>query len=253
MDQVSLRREETQILSDISLHIKKGEHWALLGRNGSGKTSLLEIINGYMFPSTGKVHVLGETYGQCDLREIRKRIGYISQSLFEKMQPADPLWQAVASGEYAFLRFYTEIPAAVKEKAIERLRQVGLERLQDHPLGTLSQGERKKALLARALMQEPELLILDEPCSGLDIFEREKLLRVIEQIGAEKLSIVYVTHHLEEIMPFFTHAAVIEQGSVIASGEKREVLTEDNVRRAFDVNVDIDWTYGRPWLRVRGQ
>ncbi len=251
LQQVSLKRDETQILIDINLRLEAGQHWVLLGRNGSGKTSLLEIVNGYMFPSSGIVSVFGERYGQTDLRELRKRIGYVSQSLFEKLSPNDSVWEAVASGEYAYLRFYEEIPASLKAKAVDRLEQVGMERLKDHTLGSLSQGERKKAMLARALMLNPELLIMDEPCSGLDLYERERLLEVIERMGEDsRRTIVYVTHHTEEIIPLFTHVAILEQGRLIDSGRKEDVLTSEALFRAYHVHTEIEWAFGRPWVKV---
>jgi iron complex transport system ATP-binding protein len=250
LSHVSFIREENRILTDVNWEIRKGEQWALLGRNGSGKTTLLEIVTGYEFPSKGRVEVLGEVYGQVDLREMRKRIGYIGQSLLEKFTLRDPLWEVVATGAFANLRFYQKVDPQVKELALERLRQVGLERLKDHPLGTLSQGERKKALLARTMMSNPELVILDEPCSGLDLFQRENFLETLEEIAKES-TIIYVTHHLEEIIPAITHTALIKDGSFISVGRKQEVLTEENIQAAFDVPVRITWEEDRPWVRVR--
>jgi iron complex transport system ATP-binding protein len=249
LSNVSFIREESRILTDITWEIKKGEHWALLGRNGSGKTTLLEIVNGYQFPSSGTVEVLGETYGRVDLREMRKRIGYVSQSLFEKLTLRDPLWEAVATGAYAHLRFYENILPEVKERAVERLTQVGLVHLMDHPLGTLSQGERKKALLARALMAGPELIVLDEPCSGLDLFQRENYLEAVERI-ANEATLIYVTHHMEEIVPALSHVALLREGRLTASGPKKDVLTASLIEEAYEVPVQLEWEGGRPWIRV---
>ncbi|WP_248925594.1 ABC transporter ATP-binding protein [Paenibacillus hamazuiensis] len=243
-------REDRHILSDVNLTVKEGEHWVILGRNGSGKTTLLEMMIGYMFPSSGKVEVLGNVYGQCDVREVRKHIGYISQSLFEKLTPRDPVWEVVATGEYSFLRFYQEIPEEVKAKAIGMLERVNLVHLQDQPLGTLSQGERKKVMLARSLMQNPSILIMDEPCAGLDLYEREKLLDDINSLHSQQLTIIYVTHHIEEIMPVFTHVLLIEQGKIIASGAKNDVLNADNLYKAYRVPLQIDWFRDRPWIKV---
>jgi iron complex transport system ATP-binding protein len=248
---VSFIREEKTILQDVSWHVSKGEHWVLLGANGSGKTTLLEIVTGYQFPSRGEVEVLGERYGQVDLREVRKRIGYMSQSLFEKLTLRDPLWEAVATGAHGYLRFYENVAAEVKEKALQRLEQVGLIELKDHPLGTLSQGERKKALLARTLMGDPELIIMDEPCSGLDILEREKFLQVVNGLGTDA-AMVYVTHHIEEIIPVFTHTAMIRSGRITAAGRKEEVLTASNLLNTFGVEVRLEWEGERPWAKVIG-
>jgi len=230
--------------------MNRGEHWALLGRNGSGKTTLLEILNGYEFPSSGSVSVMGHVYGQVDVREIRREIGYMSQSLFEKFVPRDPVWEIVASGKYAYLRVYHQLPQDVIEQAVATMEQLGIGHLKDQPLGTLSQGERKKVLLARFLMQDPKLLILDEPCSGLDLYEREKFLDEIQRLQARELQIIYVTHHSEEIIPIFTHAALIQDGQIIAAGRKEEILTAEHLSRLFSLEVQVDWDKGRPWLKV---
>ncbi|MEY9093366.1 ABC transporter ATP-binding protein [Paenibacillus sp. RC84] len=243
-------REERHILHDVSFHAEKGEHWVLLGKNGSGKTTLLELMNGYQFPSRGKVEVLGNRYGQVDVREVRKRIGYISQSLFEKMNLADTVWEAVATGEYAYLRFYQEIPEDVKKKAIGMLERIGLPHVAMQSIGTLSQGERKKVMLARSMMQKPELLIMDEPCSGLDLYEREKLLAAIREFSDQDMTVLYVTHHIEEIIPMFTHVALIEQGRIIAAGPKEEVLTPEHLYEAFQVPLEVEWFRNRPWIKV---
>ncbi|MEW9698824.1 ABC transporter ATP-binding protein [Paenibacillus sp. SI8] len=243
-------REERHILRDVNLHMQQGEHWVLLGRNGSGKTTLLEMMNGYEFPSRGTVEVLGNRYGQCDVREVRKKIGYISQSLFEKLNLADPVWEVVATGEYAYLRFYQEIPQEVKERSLAILKRVRIPHLADQPLGTLSQGERKKVMLARSLMSKPSILIMDEPAAGLDLYERERLLTDINDLSQQDITVVYVTHHIEEIIPLFTHVALIEQGKLIAAGPKREVLTPENVYRAFGVHITLDWFKERPWIKV---
>ncbi|RXZ81866.1 ATP-binding cassette domain-containing protein [Paenibacillaceae bacterium] len=245
-----LRREERTILDGINLHMRKGEQWAILGRNGSGKTTLLEMLTGYMFPTSGSVDVLGNRFGSCDVREVRKKIGYISQSLIEKLTLADTVWEVVATGEYAFLRFYQEIDDEVKSKARAMLDNVGIGHLADQPLGTLSQGERKKALLARSLMSQPELLILDEPCAGLDLYEREKFLRELNRLGSQDMMSVYVTHHIEEIIPLFTHVALIHEGKIAASGPKHEVLTGETLSKAYDLPIEVEWSHDRPWIRV---
>jgi len=250
LERIHFIREERNILSDVEIKVNQGEHWVVLGKNGSGKTTILELMNGYQFPSSGKVVVLDNVYGQCDVREVRKQIGYISQSLYEKLTPADPVWEVIATGEYGFLRFYEEIPAEVTQKALNMLERVNLRHLAYQPLGTLSQGERKKVMLARALMTDPKILIMDEPCSGLDLYERERLLENINELGKQEITVIYVTHHIEEIMPMFTHVALIDQGKIIASGPKEDVLNEANLLKAFQVPVAMEWFQGRPWIKV---
>lgn len=250
LENVNLLREEKQILENVNLRMNDGEQWIILGRNGSGKTTLLEIINGYLFPSSGTVEVLGYTYGKVDLREVRKEIGYIGQSLLEKMSLRDPVWEAVATGEYAYLRLYQEIPQEIVEKAQRMLEQLDVVHLWNRPVGVISQGERKKVLLARAMMSNPKLLILDEPCAGLDLYEREKLLQGISVFAEQGVQMVYVTHHMEEIVPVFTHVALIEDGRLEAAGPKREVLTAELLERVYKIKVDVDWYADRPWTRV---
>ncbi|WP_152393731.1 ABC transporter ATP-binding protein [Paenibacillus guangzhouensis] len=252
MQHIKLRREERQILNDITLQMNEGEHWVILGRNGSGKTTLLEMMTGYMFPSSGQIDVMGNRYGQCDIREVRKKIGYISQSLMEKLTLRDPVWEVVATGEYGFLRFYQDIPEEVVAKARGLIDEMKLGHVADNPLGTLSQGERKKIMLARALMADPQVLILDEPCAGLDLYEREKFLDQINLLKKRNIALVYVTHHLEEIVPLFTHVALIHQGKLVAAGTKESVLTPEILIQAYEVPLSLEWVDGRPWIRVQG-
>ncbi|MCZ8521505.1 MULTISPECIES: ABC transporter ATP-binding protein [Paenibacillus] len=251
LSHIVFTREQRSILRDVSMHVQEGEHWVILGRNGSGKTTLFELMNGYQFPTSGKVEVLGHTYGACDVREVRKRIGYISQSLYEKLSPSDPVWEIVATGEYGYLRFYEQIPEGVREKALGMLDSVGLRHLDMQPMATLSQGERRKVMLARALMTAPSILIMDEPCAGLDLYERERLLANIHEMARQDITVIYVTHHIEEIIPLFTHVLLLEEGRVLAAGPKQEVLTEQNLQKAFRVPLAIEWAGDRPWIKVQ--
>ncbi|RNB88638.1 ATP-binding cassette domain-containing protein [Brevibacillus nitrificans] len=251
LEEIFFQRQEREVITDVHLQIDQGERWVFLGRNGSGKTTILELITGYLFPSKGSVQVLGHTYGECDVREIRKRIGYVSQSLFERLTSHDPVWEVVATGEYSYLRMYEEMPPKLKEKAYEKLEQFGLTHLHDQLIGSLSQGERKKVMLARALMKSPDLLVLDEVCSGLDLYEREQVLMTLEKTVAES-TLIYVTHHLDEIVPLFTHCALFERGKIIAAGAKHEVLTTENLSRAYHVPLELDWHNDRPILKLLG-
>ncbi|WP_025692401.1 ABC transporter ATP-binding protein [Paenibacillus zanthoxyli] len=251
LQHITLRREENLILDDVSLDIKEGENWVILGRNGSGKTTLLEMMTGYLFPSSGTVKVLGHTYGQVDLREVRKEIGYIGPSLMEKLTLRDPVWEVVATGAYAYLRFYQQIPGEIKAKAIALLEDMNMGRLANHTFGTLSQGERKKAMLARCLMADPKLLIMDEPCAGLDLYEREKMLAEVDKLNRREVTVVYVTHHVEEIVPLFTHVALIREGRLAGAGPKKEVLTGELMHAAYELPVEIEWEEERPWIKIK--
>jgi iron complex transport system ATP-binding protein len=250
LNHIFFKREDRVILEDVSLHINHGEHWMILGKNGSGKTTILEMINGYTFPSSGQIRVLDNQYGTCDVREVRKKIGYISQTLFEKLSLSDPVWEVIATGEYSYLRFYEEIPQEVINKARTKLEDVQLTHLCDQLLGSLSQGERKKVMLARALMSQPQILIMDEPCAGLDLYEREKLLDNINDLRKQDITVIYVTHHIEEIMPLFTHVALIDSGKIVAAGLKKDVLTAENLQKVYQVPLKINWVDDRPWVQV---
>ena len=250
LHQLTLRRGERDILRGVDLHVAPGEHWALLGRNGCGKTTVLEMITGYLFPTTGTVDVLGNRYGQVDVREVRKKIGYIGPSLVEKFTLRDPVWEIVAGGAFAYLRIYERVSDEIVERSRRELARVGLLDMADQPFGTLSQGERKKALLARTMMASPELLILDEPCAGLDLYEREKFLDALAAFVSPKLSMLYVTHHIEEIVPLFTHVALMTDGRITAQGAKRDVLTPQLLRESYDLPLIVEWSQDRPWIRV---
>ncbi|WP_189022221.1 ABC transporter ATP-binding protein [Paenibacillus albidus] len=251
LQHLTLRREESLILDDVSLQVKEGENWVILGRNGSGKTTLLEMMTGYLFPSSGSVEVLGYKYGQCDLREVRKEIGYIGPSLMEKLSLSDPVWEVVATGAFAYLRFYQKIPEEVKAEALRLLEDMNLGSLAFHSFGTLSQGERKKAMLARCLIAKPKLLIMDEPCAGLDLYEREKMLDEIDKLKQRQVTVVYVTHHIEEIMPLFSHVALIRDGKLAGSGPKAEVLSNEMILATYGIPALVEWDSGRPWIKIR--
>ena len=251
LQNLTLRREQRDILRGVDLKVGEGEHWVLLGRNGCGKTTVLEMITGYLFPTSGTVDVLGNRYGTVDVREVRKQIGYIGSSLIEKFTLYDPVWEIVAGGANAYLRIYEEAAPEIRERAHAELDRVGFGEMADQPFGTLSQGERKKVLLARTMMADPRLIILDEPCAGLDLYEREAYLEALRELSGRDLSMLYVTHHIEEIVPLFTHVALMAEGRIVASGPKRETLTPEWLQSAFGVNVSLQWQEDRPWIQVR--
>ncbi|MFC4767047.1 ABC transporter ATP-binding protein [Effusibacillus consociatus] len=244
-------RSDKQILSHVNWEVNAKEHWAIIGLNGSGKTSLLKMITGYEWPSRGTIQVLGHPYGQCDIREVRKSIGWVSSALREEFYPSDSALDVVVSGKYASIGLWETVESSDRERAFEELAKFGCSHLAAERYGTLSQGEKQKVLLARALMSDPKLLILDEPCFGLDIRARENVLSVINRIGssANAPTLLYVTHHVEEIQPIFTHALLMEEGQVVASGPKRTVLTGDYLSGTFGLNIQVDWLDDRPWIR----
>jgi iron complex transport system ATP-binding protein len=247
---VSLRRNGFYILKNISWIVKKGEHWALI--NGSGKTSLLKIITGYFYPSEGEIMVLGKKFGRANLRELRKSIGWVSSSLQEVLHTDDTVEEIVLSGKYASIGLYEKPGKKEIKKADTLIDQFELSNLKDRIYYSLSQGEKQKVIIARALMSSPKLLILDEPCTGLDLFARENLLSLIERTGNSKNSpaLLYVSHHIEEILPIFKHTILLKNGSTHSAGETKEVLTKLNLLKFYGRNVDIDWKNNRPWVKV---
>jgi iron complex transport system ATP-binding protein len=246
-------KREVEILRSISWRVEAGENWVILGANGSGKTSLLSVLTGYLSPTTGEIRVLGETFGQFDWRELRKRVGLVSSSIRQMMPGHDTCVQTVASGASAMIGFWQEMGSADRERAVEILRQVELFELRDRPWRFLSEGERQRVLIGRALMAQPKLLVLDEPCAGLDPVARERFLQFLERLGTERgnrPSLVLVTHHVEEIMPSFSHVLILRGGKVVASGPTREVMSSQILSEAFAGAVYLERYDDRYRLRV---
>lgn len=250
---ISWERGDETILRGLDWQVKRGEHWCLLGLNGSGKTTLLNMINGYIWPTAGHVSVLGHRFGEYDLRELRKRIGWVSTSLQQKLYGSDTAIKIVLSGVHSTIGVYDELQADELDRAKELMRSLGCERLADRTYQTLSQGERQRVLIARALMNKPELLILDEPCTGLDIFAREQLLAMIGTISREEAAptLIYVTHHVEEILPCFEHSLLIKEGAAFAADRTEKLMTSEQMTKFLDVPVRIERSNDRYWLSVQ--
>ncbi|MEV5028605.1 ABC transporter ATP-binding protein [Paenibacillus sp. LPE1-1-1.1] len=251
---VSWERSDKQILRHIHWQVKGGEHWCLLGLNGSGKTTLLNMINGYIWPTEGKMSVLGNTFGEFDLRELRKMIGWVSTSLQQKLYRTETAIKIVLSGKFATIGLYDQTDKEDHVRAEELMKTLGCTALMYRTYDTLSQGERQRVLIARALMAMPKLLILDEPCTGLDVFAREQLLQMIAAVarGKDAPTIIYVTHHVEEILPCFTKTLLIKEGQVFAADDTSEVLTSELMSDFFSVPVEIERREGRNWLTLAG-
>ncbi|OWA33626.1 molybdenum ABC transporter ATP-binding protein [Saccharibacillus sp. O16] len=250
---VSWRRGESLILEDINWTVEEGQHWAILGLNGSGKSSILNIISGYMWPTTGEVSVLGHKFGTIDLRELRKSIGWVSSSLQEKIRPNEQALEIVVSGRHASIGLYAEIEQADREKAETLMSDLGCAHLIGRTYQTCSQGEKQKLLIARALMASPKLLILDEASNGLDFISREALLQSIDALAArpDAPTLLLVTHHTEEISPVFCHSLLIRRGQIFASGTSKDVLNNEDLSEFFEMPVGVEWRAGRAWLSVR--
>jgi iron complex transport system ATP-binding protein len=247
VSQLAIERGRTHILRGVSWRVERSQHWVVLGANGSGKTSLLRALTGYLPPTAGRIDVLGKTYGETDWRELRLHIGIVTSALQPHVPPAEPAVETVLSGKFAQLDLWAKTTSADRATAARILRRVDAAHLATREWMFLSQGERQRVLIGRALMARPRLLILDEPCAGLDPVAREQFLSFLNRLarrpGAPAL--VLVTHHVEEITPAFTHALVLRAGEVVAAGPKARVVTSAVLSHAFGVRIRVQTRDGR--------
>lgn len=250
---VSWRRDGKEILSGLNWRMNQNEHWAILGLNGSGKTSLLNIITGYQFPTAGEVSVLGNIFGKTNLPELRRNIGFVSSSLdrFTSNLNYETVEDIVLSGKFASIGIHEEVLQEDVEKAGSIVNALRLDYLKGRQFRLLSQGEKRRVFIARALMSNPKLLILDEPCTGLDILSREEVLQVMKEITGHNCHLVFVTHHIEELVEEITHTLLLRDGEIIAAGPKKDVLTDESLSETFKTSVSVRWEEDRPWLTVR--
>ena len=246
-------RGRTEILRGVDWSVRRGEHWVILGPNGCGKTSLLKAITGYLSPSQGEVSLLGKVYGEADWRDLRLRVGIVTSALQASIPAAETALETVVSGRYAQLDLWARPTRADAAGARRLLRFVGAAPLAQREWAHLSQGERQRVLIARALIARPRLLILDEPCAGLDPVAREEFLWFVEGLAGRRggPSLVLVTHHAEEIMPAFTHALLLREGRVFGSGPKGRVVTTRALTGAFGARIAVRSVRGR-YLALAG-
>jgi len=234
-------RDGVDILRDIRWQVMAGEHWVVLGANGSGKSSLLSIVAGYEWPSRGRVSVLGETYGECDMRALKERIGWVSSALFGWLPAQQSARQIAATGIHATIGNWHELSADDLLRADDALRRIGGYAFRNKRYGVLSQGEKQRVMIARALVTSPDLLILDEPCSGLDPAARERLIDDVDQLCTKEdgPTLVLVSHHVEEIPAHATHGLLLQEGTILAAGPLHEVVTDPLLRQLY-------WGHDRP-------
>ncbi|MGW4362650.1 ABC transporter ATP-binding protein [Streptomyces californicus] len=247
---VSVVRDGRALVEDVSWSVKEGERWVILGPNGAGKTTLLNLASSYLFPSRGTATVLGERLGGVgtDVFELRPRIGMASVAMADKLPKRQTVLQTVLTAAYGMTATWNEDYEAVDEdRARAFLDRLGMTEYLNRRFGTLSEGERKRTLIARAMMTDPELLLLDEPAAGLDLGGREDLVRRLGRLARDPLapSMIMVTHHVEEIPPGITHALMIRQGKVLAAGPIETELSSRNLSRCFGLPLIVEHTGDR--------
>ncbi len=251
---VTVRRGQATLLDAVSWTVEEDERWVVLGPNGAGKTTLLQVASAQMHPTAGVAGVLEEVLGTVDVFELRPRIGLTSAALAERIPRGERVRDVVVSASYAVVgRWREEYDGLDHDRALSLLTEVGVAHLADRTFGTLSEGERKRVQIARALMADPELLLLDEPAAGLDLGGREDLVSTLSVLAMDPDSpaTVLVSHHVEEIPPGFTHALLLRQGQVVAAGLLDHVVTEENLAATFGMPMVLSREDGRFAARRR--
>lgn len=252
---VGIRREGATLLREVDWTVSEDERWVIVGPNGAGKTTLLQVAATTLFPTEGTVEVLGERLGAADVFDIRPRIGFASAAVAEKVPAGEKVIDLVLTASYAILgRWREEYDSTDVTRAVEILDALGCAHLIRRRFSTLSEGERKRVSIARALMPDPELLLLDEPAAGLDLGGREDLLARLTRLAADDRAptMVLVTHHVEEVPEGFTHAMLVRRGSIVATGKVDEVFTEEHLSKCFGLSLTIERHEGRWYARSAG-
>jgi iron complex transport system ATP-binding protein len=250
---VTVRREGVPVLAGVDWHVDPTERWVILGPNGSGKTTLLQVAAARLWPTAGTVEVLGARLGAVDVRALRPRVALVSGAVTRQLRADLAARDVVVSGRHGALEtWWNRYTPEEWEKADELLARAGVGDVGDRSFGVISEGERQHVLLARALMSEPELVLLDEPFAGLDLGAREKLLVQLGAIATDRDGppVVLITHHCEEIPPGFTHGGLMCRGMLMAAGPLSDVMTSAQVSACFGVPVTVGCTAGRWWSRA---
>ena len=248
MDSVTVSRGGAHLVHDVSWQVELDERWVVLGPNGAGKTTLLNLAAAVLHPTSGTVWVLGERLGQVDVAELRPRIGLCSAALHDRIPGGETVLDVVVTAAWGVLgRFRESYEETDFARARALLDQFGVGTLASRRYGTLSEGERKRVQIARALMTDPEILLLDEPAAGLDLGGREDLVRRLSELAADPdaPTLILVTHHVEEIPPGLTHALLLREGSVVAAGLLGDTVTSENLSKTFGVPLQVSFQYGR--------
>ncbi len=251
---VSVVKGTNQLLNAISWRVEDDERWVVIGPNGAGKTTLLQVLSTHLYPTDGVVGILGEVVGTVDVFELRPRIGFTSAALADRIPRTERVSDVVVSASYAVIgRWRESYDEQDHSRAAQLLQELGASQLSERTFGTLSEGERKRVQIARALMTDPELLLLDEPAAGLDLGGREDLVSTLSVLAYDDASptTVLVSHHVEEIPPGFTHVLMLRAGEVVASGPLESTLTPDTLSATFGLPLLLQHVDGRYSARRR--
>ena len=251
---VSVRRGDAVLLDSLTWTVEEDERWAILGPNGAGKTTLLQIAAAALHPSSGTVYVLGERIGAVDVFELRPRIGMASAAIAQRIPDAERVVDVVVSAGYSVLGRWREAYGRLDvRRAAKLLDRFGVGSLVERTYGTLSQGERQRVQIARALMTDPELLLLDEPAAGMDLGGRGDLIRRMTRFAEDPNApaSVLVTHHVEELPPGISHVMLLRDGRAVAQGLARDVLTDENLSATFGLPLHVERVRGRWYARAR--
>ena len=236
------------LLNQINWRVNAGEHWVVIGPNGAGKTTLLQILSANSHPTSGVAEILGEPLGAVDVFDLRTRIGHTSSAIAERVPANETVQNLILSAAYAVLgRWNEEYDEQDHARAQAMMAELGIAALAERTFGTLSEGEKKRVLIGRALMTDPEAILLDEPAAGLDVGAREDLIESIEALASDEQgpALVMVSHHLEEIAPGFTHALLLAKGQIVAAGPIAQTLTSQNLTAAFGQRLEVSHDHGR--------
>ncbi|WP_127126157.1 ABC transporter ATP-binding protein [Georgenia sp. SYP-B2076] len=241
--EVSVRRGAKTILDGVDWSVNEGERWVVLGPNGAGKTTVIQLVAGRLHPTSGAVTIIGERLGKIDVSELRPLVGLASAALDQRLPAGEKVLDVVVTASYGITgRWRERYEEMDTGRAQALLDAFDVGHLADRTYGTLSSGERKRVQIARALMPDPEVLLLDEPAAGLDLGGREELMRALAELAGDRRSpvMVLVTHHVEEIPPGFTHALLLRGGTVEAAGPIEEVITPQHLSRAFGLELEVE-------------
>ena len=250
---VGVLRDRRWLLADVTWSVESGQRWVVLGPNGAGKSTLLRVAALYLHPTQGTVEVLGRRLGRVDVRRMRHRVGYASAALSDRIRPTMSALEAVMTARHGALEpWWHTYSDADRQQAADLLARLGCGQLREQPFGLLSSGERQRVQIARTLMTEPGLVLLDEPTAALDLAGREELVRTLDALSADPSTppTVLVTHHVEEIPKGFDHVLLLREGRVIAAGPIGEILTAEHLSACFAMALDLEHHRGRWWAHA---